>query len=1129
MPVTQTARTLTGAFADCFDRGVRQRGESYLGQGRVKHLTIEADQIGADVQGTQVYDVFLDIEKKRGEWRVCPDCMCEYACDNDSLCKHVWALMLAAEREGLGALGAAPDRLRLVSMDGEELGGSDAGRREPPAGLLAAFSAFKSLAPRKSKAKGAKVPKPKPPEWQRVLDRTPALHNGYRPAAAAPIGAVTYVLSVAETLRRDSATLILMHEPAAGKKLRRLAIQPGQVRQLVDAGDRVICAMLIGSAKPGNQYGYSTYSEHSSQGTAVWRVDSRLLPVMIPLLAQTGRFHWQLEEHAESQPIQMDEGKPWEFALACTIDAKNGGSKNGGPKNGKSVVRPTLRRGAERVSPDDVDLVMEGKPGLVLRGGVLSFVVTHDCTKWLRSIQEAGPIEVQRADAARFLGELGRRGLHVPVEWPEGWGMQEISGVEPRPELTLKPSARGELSGLVDAAIAFRYDESSVKESSADLYATSGDAGVLGALYRRDAEREQSHVRRFLELGAKRDGYYSTLTVAAKKVPKLVAALLSEGWEVRGQQSLYRRPGEVTISVSSGIDWFNLSGHVEFGGVDSSIADVLSALKKGESFVTLGDGSLGLLPEAWLARHGRWLNLGRVEGDGVRFSKTQLSLIDAMLAEMPGATCDAQVSGARKRLAAFEGVKERTEPSAFTGTLRPYQREGLGWLEFLSDFGFGGCLADDMGLGKTVQLLAHLADRRARGLDRGPWLIVAPRSVIFNWSREAARFTPQFRVVDYTGKERRDRSADFLDGDIVLTTYGTLRLDIEALRKIDFAGVVLDEAQAIKNAASLSAKAARLLRAPRRLALTGTPIENRLEDLWSIFEFLNPGMLGSVGSFAQAAKAGSDGGEDAMPVLRRAIRPFMLRRTKARVAPELPERSEQTIHCVLEGKQRVLYDSLLKHYRESLLGRIETSGMGKSRIHVLEALLRLRQAACHPALIEKKHKSSESAKVRTLVEMLEETASEGHKALVFSQFTSLLAHVRTVLDERGITMESLDGGTSAKDRASAVDRFQSDPSRRVFLISLKAGGVGLNLTAADYVFLLDPWWNPAVEAQAIDRTHRIGQSKKVFAYRLVAKDTIEERILELQQKKRELADAIVAEREGPLAALTRDELAWLLS
>ena len=466
----------------------------------------------------------------------------------------------------------------------------------------------------------------------------------------------------------------------------------------------------------------------------------------------------------------------------------------------------------------------------------------------------------------------------------------------------------------------------------------------------------------------------------------------------------------------------------------------------------------------------------------------------------------------------------------------------------MEEFGFGGCLADDMGLGKTVQVLALLeakrveaastpsqkngkaiADRKRSAAITAPplkTLVVAPKSLVFNWIDEAKRFAPELRVLDYTGLARRECRETLADADLIVTTYGTLRQDILALRDIEFQMVVLDKAQAIKNPGSQSAKACRLLNARQRLAMTGTPVENHLGDLWSIFEFLNPGMLGRSSNLRLfAGKSLPD--KSSVELLAKALRPFLLRRTKEQVLKELPDKTEQTLYCEMEEKQRRLYDELRDHYRASLAKKIKTEGIGKSKIQVLEALLRLRQAACHPALIDKSKSDIPSAKLETLLEQLGEVLAEGHKALVFSQFTSLLALVKKELDSRKIVYEYLDGkSTRRKDK---VERFQNDPACQAFLISLKAGGHGLNLTAADYVFILDPWWNPAIEAQAVDRAHRLGQSKPVFAYRLIARDTVEEKILELQSQKRGLAEAVITADENLLRSLTADDLQLLLS
>jgi SNF2 family DNA or RNA helicase len=428
-----------------------------------------------------------------------------------------------------------------------------------------------------------------------------------------------------------------------------------------------------------------------------------------------------------------------------------------------------------------------------------------------------------------------------------------------------------------------------------------------------------------------------------------------------------------------------------------------------------------------------------------------------------------------------------------------------------------------MGLGKTIQVLALLEQRRTE--VKRPSLVVVPKSLVWNWQQEAARFAPELRCLAHVGSGRATDLQAFEDADLVLTTYGTLRSDVGLLAGMEFDYLILDEAQAVKNASSDSAKAARLLRGQHRLALSGTPVENHLGELWSLFEFLNPGMLGASRPFETLTARGRQG-QESLAALARVLRPFILRRTKAEVAPELPPKHEETILCELDAPQARLYRELKEHYRARLL---QGSGMdaGQGKIQVLEALLRLRQVACHPGLIDPRRAAEPSAKLDVLMPRLAELREEGHKALVFSQFTSFLALVRARLDADNVPYEYLDGQT--EDRAAPVIRFQTDPACPLFLVSLKAGGTGLNLTAADYVFILDPWWNPAVEAQAVDRTHRIGQDRQVFVYRLLCRDTVEEKVAALQESKRGLAESIINNDPGFVRGLDRETLEILLS
>jgi len=541
-------------------------------------------------------------------------------------------------------------------------------------------------------------------------------------------------------------------------------------------------------------------------------------------------------------------------------------------------------------------------------------------------------------------------------------------------------------------------------------------------------------------------------------------------------------------------------------------AAVLSAWREGLGLVPLSGGGFAPLPEVWLAKHGHELAalLAARASDG-RMATHALPTLGRFCEDL-----DQPPPPGLERLAplaqTFDRLPVVSPPGDLQATLRPYQQIGLNWLAFLRSVGLGGILADDMGLGKTLEAMAVFAGRS---------LVVCPTSVLPNWRAELARFRSSLRVNVYHGPSRKlDDSAD-----VTLTTYAILRLDSEDLAKRRWATAVLDEAQAIKNPDSQAARAAYALNADFRLAMTGTPIENRLDELWSLMHFANRGLLGGRREFdADLARPISDGVPGAAEALRRRIRPFVLRRRKAEVAPELPPRSEATLPVVLDERERGIYDAV----RAATQGELVAALGGTEKLDVmkaLEALLRLRQAACHPGLLPGQHAAT-SSKVESLLEALETAAEDGHKSLVFSQWTSLLDLIEPALERVGIGFTRLDGST--RDRAAVVDAFQESAGPPVMLISLKAGGTGLNLTAADHVFLCDPWWNPAVEDQAADRAHRIGQERPVMIYRLVAAGTVEERILDLQQRKRAVGEAALGDAAAA-ASLTREDLLALLA
>jgi SNF2 family DNA or RNA helicase len=482
-----------------------------------------------------------------------------------------------------------------------------------------------------------------------------------------------------------------------------------------------------------------------------------------------------------------------------------------------------------------------------------------------------------------------------------------------------------------------------------------------------------------------------------------------------------------------------------------------------------------------------------------------------------------------QKLSNIDEIGSTKRPRNLKATLRPYQEAGLSWLKFIHDIGSGGVLADDMGLGKTVQTLALLlAVKQEEKHMRA--LIVAPTSVVTNWERELARFAPSLSVALWHGADRKDQIDEVKAAEVVITSYALLRRDEDFLAQLDLSYAILDEAQHIKNPMSATAAAAKRLRAKRRLALTGTPIENRLSEIWSIFDFVSPGLLGSLDKFeARFSRPIEAGDYKTAQRLRAAIHPFILRRTKQEVAKDLPEKIEMDQICDLTGEQRALYLQVAREVRAQVLGEVERVGLAKSQLQILAGLTRLRQAACDPRLLglPREFGDDDSGKLVAVRELIANAVEGGHKVLVFSQFVMMLRLIEKAMKEDGVAYEYLDGST--KDRAERVDRFQNDPSVPVFLISLKAGGTGLNLTAADTVIHFDPWWNPAVEQQATDRAHRIGQTKVVTAYRLIAEGTIEEKILLLKDKKRQLVASVLSEDAGGAKKLTKADLEELFA
>jgi superfamily II DNA or RNA helicase len=585
--------------------------------------------------------------------------------------------------------------------------------------------------------------------------------------------------------------------------------------------------------------------------------------------------------------------------------------------------------------------------------------------------------------------------------------------------------------------------------------------------------------------------------------------------------------------VSSGVDWLALRLNFESEGVAVTQDELRRCLTEGRKYVRLADGTFARLDPQKV----REVLLRQAEilatsgGNGGKLALSQAGRIEDLLAQVGRSNVSGDAKELFRKLRDIDEIKGARKPRNLKAQLRPYQEQGFQWLSFLNEIGSGGILADDMGLGKTVQTLALLLavkseDAKIEGKHK-PFkvLIVAPTSVVTNWLREMDKFAPSLRHALWHGAERKERQDELEDAEVVVTSYALLRRDEEILKEIDWRYVIVDEAQQIKNPLSATARAAKRMKADRRLALSGTPIENRLSEIWSIFDFVCPGFLGPLDKFEERYSRPIDGGDKAAAArLRAAIHPFILRRTKAEVAKDLPEKIETDQICEMTGEQSALYAAVLKEVRAQVMGEVEKQGLARSQIQILAALTRLRQAACDPRLLglPRQFTDDDSGKLRALRDLVQTCVEGGHRVLVFSQFVTMLQIIKKAMDEDHVAYEYLDGST--KDRQACVERFQREDGPPVFLISLKAGGSGLNLTAADTVIHFDPWWNPAVEDQATDRAHRIGQTRVVTMYRLIAKGTIEEKMLDLGDKKRELVGAVLSEDVGGAKKLTKGDL-----
>ena len=1110
------AVSLARQTSSWFDGAVRSSGDRYVVEGRVTIESRSADHVEATVRGTSSYAVILTRELDE----LLVNCTCPLF-EAKNLCTHIWAALRASDDAGCFS---AVRRSRIVEVRGlrGDVESTAAGRRPAPASSEDAGPPVRQgAAGAVSGDRGSGAPRIL---WSRAFEH---VQEAVRAAGGSRRRSAEIGYLVSAPL--ESAGDLLLHviersrlEGATRQTMKPLQVTHALVDREVDPAHRRILTVLLGC----------------SGGTASWAAPRLVLSapmreMLLPLMCRTGACFLR---RSGEPPIQLswDAGEPWELCLEVRRAEDDARCWE---------LRGALRRAQASIDVVEPELVMPG--GHVFLEGQVSELRDFDAFAWIDLLRQQGSLRIPVAEEEALLEKLFRMRRTPLLDLPPSLTVDDV-GLAPRPVLRIDSPVRGHpVDGRLGASVRFDYD---------DLHVEEGEDGEHLAdlprrrMIRRDRSAEREALRLLPSLGfrdadiapagAERTG---RRTLPVHLLPAAVHALVSAGWAVESDGKRHRTGRAPSLRIRGGTDEFELEGTFDFDGYAVPARDVLAALRRGEKTVALDDGTVGLLPEEWLEGYGLLAHLGLAssgdarrgppEASPIRFVRSQVALVDALLEGQPEIAVDGDFARLRDGIRRFDRIAPVKTPQGFCGELRPYQREGLAWLQFLQGFKLGGCLADDMGLGKTVQVLALLVARKAqrrRGPARHarPSLVIAPRSVVFNWLDEAARFVPGLRILDHTG-DRLPPGDHFDEHDLVITTYGTLRQEAELLARRHFDYAILDEGQIIKNASSGVARAACLLHADHRLVLSGTPIENHPGELWSLFEFLNPGMLGKASVLKLGTKQTRITDGPARAAFARALRPFLLRRTKAQVAADLPEKQEKILYCEMDRQQQDFYERLRLHYQEALLSRVRLEGLDRVKIHVLEALLRLRQAACHSGLVDPKRKTAGSVKLDALVEHLESLSAEGHKALVFSQFTSLLALVEERLRAAKMAYEYLDGSTPRREER--VAHFQTDPACPVFLISLKAGGIGLNLTAADYVFLLDPWWNPAVEAQAIDRAHRIGQARPVIAYRLLCRGTVEEKIAGLQQQKRALAESLIDPDVGLVQSLTQEDLEILLS
>lgn len=1047
---------------------IRSRGQEYFNRGRVTLFETEPDNIKAGVSGSNDYEVKINFTPTKTGI----SCTCPYYTDWDSPCKHLWATILE-----LDSMGYKPFSI-FNNREGE--------RGKKP--YAASYG---------------------PDSWQSRIQQISKDQKAVHLFESKPtLPFCFFTVKIDQSLQQEKLAikLELRYRKKDGLPGRQEKIS--LAKEFLEHGNSI--EQQIFTIFFAYQESYTFYSE----GPKDFYFPISAAEMILPLLETYNGTKVLSEKNSKEWPLTVDKGKNWQFVILLKEDKDD------------FVMYPVLKRDNLEIPLEAAGVIFRGPPMLFFHQGTFSRLEGDFSFAWILFFRKHDKhCRIPGKDIDRFYKELGNSIGKIPkIIWPEDFWKESFHGSRPVPVLQLKFKAND-----VSGELRFEYRDGQNKQT-VDAFNTVNPIIVFEKRLRifRDRDFENNIIETLNSLpDIKFAKEKNNWLFHQDRLTDVIHQMIDAGIEVLAEdKKKITGMSNFNITVTSGIDWFDMTGKLTFDDSDISIIEMMESLQRGERFVRLSNGGVGILPEKWLERNKWILELGQKNCGkaSLKFSKAHAGVIQTLSGdEQYPVKFDLGSRSFFKKLKAFSGIKRVPVPKSLTGKLRDYQNAGFEWLAFLNEFGFGGILADDMGLGKTVQILTMLLHTKSNN-NKKTSLVVVPASLVFNWEDEVNKFAPSLKIINYTGLQRNEILKKRDGDEIILTTYGILRRDFEKLSAIDFLYVILDEAQAMKNANSSTARVVRTLKADHRIALSGTPVENHLGELWSIMAFLNPGLLWKKEQFYSRYCRKTEITEGDLNKLKRLVNPFILRRKKEEVLKELPPKTEQTVYCEMAPHQRKIYNEVRDYYRLKLLRHIDSKGMNKSKIVVLEGLLRLRQTACHPALI-KPQTRVKSAKLNELMNMVYEVMEEGHKALIFSQFTTMLAIIEKEVKKQGISYAYLDGST--RNRKEVVKKFQENTSCRLFLISLKAGGLGLNLTAASYVFIFDPWWNPAVEMQAVDRAHRIGQEQKVTAYRLITRDSVEEKIMELQKRKKELAGSIISSEGSLIKKISRKDIEYL--